>query len=204
MVVLAACGLGACSNGGGTGGRDSSQEAAVLADSAPESAISRTGGSAAGDSYHGAAVVADSTALALVAEYLRRDAQGEFMGPSEWADENVIGFMGSDYYSIVSDYKILAAETRDDTTRVTVQYDVIGGFWLDEDLQPVRTFTDSVELYSFVVLRSDEGMRLADILPAIHMSGRAVLEQGIGLDEEYRRALTEAIRRKGGTPPDDP
>jgi hypothetical protein len=150
-----------------------------------------------------AVVVADSAALALVAEYLRRDAQGEFWGPSEWAHENVIGYMGGDFASIVSDYKILAAETRGDTTRVTVQYDVIGGSWLGEDLQPVRTLTDSVELHTFVVVRRKEGMRLDDPLPAIHVSGRVVLEQGIGLDEEYRRALEEVLRRKGvALPPD--
>jgi hypothetical protein len=100
--------------------------------------------------------------------------------------------------SIISGYEIVAAETRCDTTRVTVHHDVIGGccdhpppeyegkFFLSED---------SVAVWTFIVVNTEEGARLSQITHP-HMSGRAILELSYG-DDEFRRALEEVLRRKG-------
>jgi hypothetical protein len=172
VVILALCGLGASCSGAGTAARDSRQQEAV---------------------------VADSAALALVEEYLSRDASGELARDNEWLDKFARhAFYGSDFMSIISGYKIAAAETRGDTTFVTVHYDVIGGVSVPgPTLEPRWTLTDSVQLQELVVVRTEEGVGLVGYLPATHMSGRAVLERNPA-DEEYRRALDEAIRRKGG------
>jgi hypothetical protein len=166
-----------------------------------EEAARRESATAVGDTCQEAAVAADSAALALVEEFLRRDARGEFTRVSEWLDEHLIyGGYGGDMMSVVSGYEIVAAETRCDTTRVTVRYDVIGGccnrnppeykpeFFLAEDTVHVGTFT---------VVITEEGPRLTGDVVHPHVSGRAVLEWNFD-DEEFRRALEEALRRKGG------
>jgi hypothetical protein len=202
IVVLAACGLGACSSGGGTGGRESSQEAAVLANSAPAEALTTKGGRAAADSCQEGALVADSAGLALVEEYLRRDALGEFIRASEWLSEVTYrASHGGDRMSIISGYEIVAAETRCDTTRITVHYDVIGGccnHGPPPEYKPEFFLTqDSVAVWTFTVVNIEEGPRLTRGLFDPHMSGRAVLELNFD-DEEFRRALEEVLRRKGG------
>jgi hypothetical protein len=191
MVILAACGLGACSSGGGTGARDGSEGEAVLADSA------------AGDSYQEVTLGADPAALALVEEYLRRDARGEFIGASEWLNEHLYaGGYGWDGMSIVTGYEIVTAETRWDTTRVTVHWDVIGGCCNhpppEYKGEPyLIESTDSVAVWTFTVVNMEGGPRLYGDLIHAHMSGHAVLERSYG-NEEFRRALEELLRRKGG------
>jgi hypothetical protein len=164
-----------------------------------EEAARRESGRAAGDSCQEAAVVADSAALALVEEYLKRDARGEFRGVSEWRSENTIrAGWGGDMMSIISGYQIVAAETRCDTTRVTVHWDVVGGVSTPgPTLEPQWTLTDSVDVWTFIVLSTEEGPRLTGDLIYPHMSARVILERNFA-DEEYRRALEEALRRKGG------
>jgi hypothetical protein len=166
---------------------------------AMEEAARRESATAVGDSCQEAAVVADSAALALVEEYLKRDARGEFRGVSEWRSENTIrAGWGGDMMSIISGYQIVAAETRCDTTRVTVHWDVVGGVSTPgPTLEPQWTLTDSVDVWTFIVLSTEEGPRLTGDLIYPHMSARVILERNFA-DEEYRRALEEALRRKGG------
>jgi hypothetical protein len=64
------------------------------------------------DSGQQEALAADSAAMALVEEYLSRDARGEFTRVSEWLREFAPYAMnyGWDAMSIISGYKILGAE----------------------------------------------------------------------------------------------
>jgi hypothetical protein len=146
-------------------------------------------------------VVADSTPLALVEEYLRRDARGEFTRASEWLFEVALYALNYAWEAatVISSYEILATEATGNTTRIAVRYDVIGGFVsAGPDGVPMWSLTDSVELQTFVVVRTERGFRLAGPALNPHMSARTVLEGGHRPDLEGRvdRCVLVEVRRE--------
>jgi hypothetical protein len=162
---------------------------------AVDDAIRRKGGASVLDSIQRSAP-AKSDALRLVEEYLRRDARGEFRQPSQWlAEVTTFESPGYEAITVVSDYDIVTEETKGDTSRITVQYDVVAGMSSGPD-GPVWLFADSVEMQTFVVVTSEKEVRLVGPPLHPHIGSRAVLEY-ILADEALRRALEDAIRRKG-------
>jgi hypothetical protein len=100
--------------------------------------------------------------VGLVREYVKRDANGERLGPNPWFFEVVTWEVESAYesYTVIRGYTVEKPATiHGSPARITVRYDVLG--WI----APVGAdwiFMEQTgqEVFEFVVVRTEEGWRI--------------------------------------------
>jgi hypothetical protein len=125
----------------------------------------------------------------LVAEFLRRDAAGQFTATNAWdasAFECPGHMPGWDGSTVITAYSLEPLSVGPDTARYTVRYQVFGS--LDDDSVGVGLrILPSTELDTFVVVRTPYGWRIA--LPIIdpHLLPRTAV--GFQLKARDRHAL---------------
>ena len=100
--------------------------------------------------------------VGLVREYVKRDAQGERLGPNTWFFDAVTWPVEQGYesYTVIRGYTVEKPKTiHGSPAKITVRYDVIG--WI----APVGAewiFMEQTgeEVFEFVVVQTDEGWRI--------------------------------------------
>jgi hypothetical protein len=99
----------------------------------------------------------------LVAEYLRRDGAGDFLGPHPWQDSALTcaGHLpGWDVSAVIAGYTQGPPRTAGDTTRIPVRYQVLGDLSSDSAYQPVFTAHRDSEDVTFIVIQTPHGVRI--------------------------------------------
>lgn len=100
--------------------------------------------------------------VGLVRQYVKRDANGERLGPNPWFQEVVTWPQDPAYdsYSVIRAYAVEPPPTIPGSpARIPVRYDVIG--WIvAEGRRTTFLEQEKEEVFEFVVLRTDDGWRI--------------------------------------------
>lgn len=114
--------------------------------------------------------------LGLVRQYVKRDAQGERLGPSPWFEEVVTWPMDPAYdsYTVIRRYEVEKPATIvGSPAKITVRYDRMG--WIEtQEGQPVFLEQPRVEVFTFIVLLGDGGWRISAPQIDQHVLGEVV------------------------------
>src|SRR2546425_4823908 len=132
----------------------------------------------------------------LVAEYLRRDAAGDFTSSNDWdaSSKTCPGHEpGWDKGTLITSYRIDRLTEHRDTAKYLVTYEVYSP--LDQDsvgfvLRP----SPRQEVHTFVVLRTPYGWRIDSPVIDPHLSPQGALGHG-RFGESDRRLLRNLIRQ---------
>jgi hypothetical protein len=106
--------------------------------------------------------------LELVKEYIKRDAKGEFLKASNWADAVIlcVGHLGApDSFKVITNYKILNFSNHGAFAKVVVRYNVLGIISSAGKGREILTSFKSqreTEDLAFVLTKTPYGWRIQD------------------------------------------
>lgn len=141
-----------------------------------------------------AAAVVDP--VGLVRQYVKRDADGERLGPNPWFQEVVTWPLEPAYdsYTVIRSYAVEPPPRIEGSpARIPVRYDVIG--WVVPEAGRASFLEqEREEIHEFVVLRTDNGWRIDEpqidqhVLAAVAAASKALTPEDAARIQELAAA----------------